>query len=452
MMRRSRAGLFGLIVLLLAVHTTTVSAESLDIPSIGKVEVWKPVGRPAAVVLLVADDGAWKRELPELARELERRQIMVVGIPLSGYTAAAQVRKENCVWPGVDFERVSRAAEKLAHLKEYIHPVVGGYRRGADLAYAGAAQASPGMFAGLVTLGLCPGLKPPVPVCSWEEASSQTSGPRPRFEWRAFPGSGGESCTPTETAAFIDSFPYSIYMDKPARGEVAAAIYGLGRRAERQPKKADHPLADLPLAQFPVRNARDPLVVIYSGDGGWAGLDRQLARFIQQRGHPVLGVDSLRYFWTLKSPTRASADLARFLEYYTSAWHVSRVVLIGWSMGADVLPFLVNRLPEDLQKKIEFTLLLGPSRSATFEFHLSEWFSRWRDEMPGNRVLPEVEKIRGSTRVILVCGENDRNSLCTEVKAGHVAGVSVVYMGKGHHFDGERKTLPQKVAQLVGIR
>ena len=56
-----------------------------------------------------------------------------------------------------------------------------------------------------------------------------------------------------------------------------------------------------------------------------------------------------------------------------SQWSVNRVILVGYSFGADVVPFLVNRLPSGLLPLVRSVALLGLSETAEFEFHLSDW-------------------------------------------------------------------------------
>ena len=58
-----------------------------------------------------------------------------------------------------------------------------------------------------------------------------------------------------------------------------------------------------------------------------------------------MGVDSLRYFWSEKPPERVAADLARILRHYGEAWKAKQVALIGYSFGAGIVPFALNRLP-----------------------------------------------------------------------------------------------------------
>jgi len=55
-------------------------------------------------------------------------------------------------------------------------------------------------------------------------------------------------------------------------------------------------------------------------------------------GIPVIGLDSLRYFWSARSPQGLGADLDRMIRYYLTQLGKQRVVLIGYSQGADVLP------------------------------------------------------------------------------------------------------------------
>ena len=74
---------------------------------------------------------------------------------------------------------------------------------------------------------------------------------------------------------------------------------------------------------------------------------------------PTVGLNSLKYFWKARTPEEATRDVARILRHYLAAWHKERVLLIGYSFGADVLPFVVNRLPAELRAHIVSVSLLG---------------------------------------------------------------------------------------------
>jgi len=122
-------------------------------------------------------------------------------------------------------------------------------------------------------------------------------------------------------------------------------------------------LQDLPLVEvLASRPSRDVLAVILSGDGGWAGIDREIADVLAKKNVPVVGLNSLRYFWQSKTPKNAAADLERILKAYMALWNKDKVVLIGYSLGADVLPFMANRLPSELLSRLFPSILMGDTR------------------------------------------------------------------------------------------
>ncbi|MEJ1962513.1 MAG: AcvB/VirJ family lysyl-phosphatidylglycerol hydrolase [Gammaproteobacteria bacterium] len=102
-------------------------------------------------------------------------------------------------------------------------------------------------------------------------------------------------------------------------------------------------LADLPVIEVPASGVAatggDQFAVLLSGDGGWAGLDKEVAGALSAQGVPVAGVDSLRYFWKSRTPAGLATDIDRIIRYYAYQWKKKRVLLIGYSQGADVLPF-----------------------------------------------------------------------------------------------------------------
>ncbi len=53
-----------------------------------------------------------------------------------------------------------------------------------------------------------------------------------------------------------------------------------------------------------------------SGDGGWAGIDQAVAAALSARGIPVVGLDSLRYYWTARTPSGVASDTDRMIRYY----------------------------------------------------------------------------------------------------------------------------------------
>jgi type IV secretory pathway VirJ component len=200
--------------------------------------------------------------------------------------------------------------------------------------------------------------------------------------------------------------------------------------------------ATLPLVEVPATHGTsDTLVVFVSGDGGWAAIDRGISKVLASDGMPVVGLNALEYFWTKRTPESASRDLATIIDRYLGAWHKSRVLLIGYSRGADVLPAMVNRLPAETQARIRMLVLLGPSPKVEFEFHVADWM---RNTSAGLLVKPEVDKLV-SQRILCLSGEDDHDSLCRELTGR--PNIEVVTLKGAHHFDGGYDKLGQIIIE-----
>ena len=141
-------------------------------------------------------------------------------------------------------------------------------------------------------------------------------------------------------------------------------------------------MRDLPLIELHPKARGHQLAIIVSGDGGWASLDRQIGETFAARGIPVVGWDALRYFWKARSPEQMGADLTRIVRHYLDAWHASDLLLVGYSRGAETLPFMINRLPGDLRARIRVVALIAPARVTAFEFHVRDWLGGTAGTVP----------------------------------------------------------------------
>ena len=130
-------------------------------------------------------------------------------------------------------------------------------------------------------------------------------------------------------------------------------------------------LDGLPLIELPAEGPGRHMAVIWSGDGGWRDLDKEIGEVLAQNGVSVVGVDSLRYFWSAKTPDAVAADLARLLVYLREREGRSAFLLVGYSFGAGILPFAVNRLPDDLRAAVVQVSLLGLEARAAFEIEVA---------------------------------------------------------------------------------
>ena len=173
-------------------------------------------------------------------------------------------------------------------------------------------------------------------------------------------------------------------------------------------------VAGLPVVENPVSGPSGAiLAVILSGDGGWAAGDKQMAAALVRRGIPVVGFDTPSYLRTARTPDGVASDVGRLVEHYLDAWNRQQVLLIGYSHGADLAPFIVSRWNAELRGRILLLALLGLEHRASFRFHVMDLISDAGHpaDLP---VLPEVEKLRGLP-IVCVRGADESNSLCASL-------------------------------------
>ncbi len=120
-------------------------------------------------------------------------------------------------------------------------------------------------------------------------------------------------------------------------------------------------------------------------------------------------------------------------------------MLVGYSFGADVLPFLANRLPRRLADRVAAVAMLAPSRSAQFEFHFSEWLGKNAKE--GFPVLPELEKLRGP-KIVSICGDEEKgeDNLCRQLDPHRFA---VLELKGSHHLGGDYHAMAAAITTAI---
>jgi type IV secretory pathway VirJ component len=442
-------------------------AETLRFGRFGTVALYRGHERPSQVVLFISGDGGWNLGVVSMATALADAGVLVAGIDITAYLRALHDSSESCSYPAGDFEALSQFVQQHLKLPIYTPPLLIGYSSGATLAYGTLVQAPPGTFRGAISLGFCPDLPLVRPLCRGNGLEWQP-GPQGRgirflpaptlaMPWVALQGEADQVCDASATAAFVKQVGHGeiVLLPKVGHGfsveknwmpQLRDAVSRIGALETTRRSPVAAALADLPLVEVPASSTERFRVfaVIVSGDGGWASLDRQVGQALAAQGIPVVGLDSLQYFWHRKTPEEAALALGRILRHYLEAWQRDAALLIGYSRGADVLPFMANRLPGELLDKIALIALLGPGLEVDFEFHFTDWVLNPRG---GNLrpVLPEVERLRGK-RILCVYGREEPASLCPKLQSGRV----VLDARPGaHHFGGDYEAIAQQILSAL---
>jgi type IV secretory pathway VirJ component len=430
--------------------------SSFQLPRFGSITVYQEQNDPQEVVLFVSGDGGWNQGVVGMARALSDMGALVAGVDIRHYLGELDRSRDSCSAPDVDFERLGHVLESKYGMKSYREPILVGYSSGATLVYATLAQAPQGTFVGALSLGFCPDLEVQKPFCKgagleWEPLPQHQGfnflpAHHVRGLWIALQGAIDQVCPAGPTQDFVAKLPAAELVMLPKVGHGYSVERNwmpqyrnafrriAARRAASTPALAPA-VSDLPLTEVPAAGTgRGEFAVILSGDGGWVGIDRDLATAFAARGIPVVGWDSLKYFWTARTPEGAARDLDRVITHYAQDWHRDHVILLGYSQGADTMPFMVNRLSSEARARVAHTVLLGPGREAFFEFHVSHWLGTPTGGLP---IRPEADGLRGSS-VACIYGADDEDSLCPELAQ---TDVSVIKVAGGHHFGGDYENL-----------
>jgi len=394
------------------------------------------------MVVMWSSARGWQAGDEVAAREFAHRGFRVLGVDTAAFVSAHQ-HDASCLYlPGL-IEAVSRDQQKKSGITAYQLPALLGHGEGATLAYLTQLQAPPLALSGVVALNPTATLPINTPLCDHPALAVLSNAQTVRVEppstsapLRVWVDAGADAAS-RQFAAVINTGVTSMAHDDASlfRGYRLAL-------ADIDAARQHSPMADLPLVEvLPEHMTTDAFAILYSGDGGWRDLDQTLAGVLANDGMPVVGVDTLNYYWHDKTPELSAQDLARVIRYYQQQWHRQHVVLIGFSFGANVLPFLYNRLPDDLKSSVVRISLLSPERSTAFSVDPSAWLHIHRDsgKLP---IAPELAKLPAK-RVQCVYGQDESSdSLCTLPDS---AATNVVKKPGGHHFDENYEQLARDV-------
>ena len=160
-------------------------------------------------------------------------------------------------------------------------------------------------------------------------------------------------------------------------------------------------VSGLPVQFIPgtVADTSKPLIMYISGDGGNTKFTQTFVHSMAVKGFPIAALNSNKYFWDKKTPEQTTSDVAALIKYCQLHFNRSKVVLIGYSFGADVMPFVYNRLPGDVLSAVKNVVLLSPSANADFEIHLNVM---WGAKSKGPNTLPEINRMTSHPVLLLL--------------------------------------------------
>ncbi len=431
-------------VLIVVFVASFAGAETTQLPRLGTVTIVRPTGPPVGLVVIFADIGSKAPPSPESLKALAEAGQAVAVVATEGYLAALNRSASRCVRASEDLAALKTQLMQRLPLAPHASVVLAGAGPAGALAYGVLAQSRAGEFSGAVSFQFNPDLPGQRPLCPGAPYEKTPGGYRylPVEPLNGFWRIATPSPDDAALRPYARNHPEIIFPLRDYDDLTSAVISVL---ADRQNPSADGSggIADLPLVPLPCDHPGKTMAVIYSGDGGWRDLDKQIGGELQRAGIPVVGVDTLRGFWHRQTPDAAADGLGRIIDHFVQVWRTPDVLLVGYSFGADVIPFMVNRLEPATREHIRLISLLALSHDADFEIHVSGWLSRSAsaDAMP---LAPELRGLDPARVQCFLGVEEEDESGCTDPS---LARAEIIKTPGGHHFDGDYRKLARRIIE-----
>jgi type IV secretory pathway VirJ component len=431
-----------------------ISRDSLNVAPFGNVYIYNQTINLHNVVIMISGDNGWKSGVIAFAEKFSEKNTLVIGVDIRRYFKELRRRTGDCYLVSADFVNLATVVEKKYSFSEYKPPVVMGYSSGATLVYGILAQARPGTFAGGISLGFCPEIELPKMLCQLNGLSEKadSSGKSYSFipdsrlgnPWIVLQGKLDNVCNYSEVAEFVKKTAGAELISLPEVGhgfskwgdfmpqwlDAYNRLITINESSKTPGLKIDD-IKNVPLvitdAKF--QNIEAPLALIISGDGGWYSFEQSIADKLAESGITTLGLDSKKYFWNRRTPEETAADIVRVFTFYSKSLVKDRFLLIGYSLGAEIVPFIANRFPEDMKTKISMLVLLSPDTNTDFEIHISNMLGMGNSKNT-YQVIDEIKKMK-SLPAMCIFGEGEKSKV-PELLKGTKVKINII--PGDHHY------------------
>lgn len=454
--------ILALALLMLAGTSDATVIDSMNYGVFGKISIYRPAKDPEAVVLFVSGDGGWNKGVVDMAANLSTQGALVVGINIQSYFRNIKSSKVKCYYPASDFETLSLTIQKKYKLKEYLKPVLVGYSSGATLVYGILTQSPANTFKGAISLGFCPDIEIDRPLCSgsglachilkegksfYLESNTHLTAP-----FIILMGMLDQVCSYSDTKKYTENMTMAELVTLPKVGhgfsvnknwlpqfitayqkilheqgymEKITAQNKILQTQDYEPFKSDLPLILHPSSA----NEKLPLAFFISGDGGWTNFDQSVCEKLAEKGMPVIGLDAQKYFWNEKQPKETADNIINVINHYMQQWNKTSFVLIGYSFGASVLPFIASNFSNSEKEIMKGLFCFSPDETGDFEIHITDMLNFSNKEKYD--VLSELKKNSGLNPVCVFGNEEDYELR----KHFSMTGVKVETLPGSHHYD-----------------
>ena len=116
---------------------------------------------------------------------------------------------------------------------------------------------------------------------------------------------------------------------------------------------------------------------------------------------------------------------------------------MGYSFGADFMPFLENRLSPEIKSKVKMIAMLSPDEWADFEIHISDMLSILDSEDTNN---VKTELLKTNCKTLLIFGSEEVPNKFEDLPKAHFK--HLVIPG-GHHYGNNFEAITTGITQTL---
>lgn len=466
-----------LLILFIRIPANATTSESFTYNRFGVISIYKPDVTPNSIVLFISGDGGWNKGEIDMAKSIVKLGALVVGVNFKSYIKNINGYKVKCYYPAADFEQLSLFIQKKYRIKQYLKPILVGYSAGASLVYGILAQSPDNTFKGAITLGFCPEIEIDKPLCKGKslrqhvikegeayylEACEKLSAP-----FFVLHGMNDQVCSYAETKKFMQNLPWGELVSLPNVGhgffveddwlpqfiesykKVILAPSYTQQKVDQNTLLKEQGLVPLP-GDFPITvipsaiNDTLPVAFMISGDGGWTNFDQSLSEAIAGKGIPVIGLDAQQYFWNVKTPDETAFEVTKAVEHYMQQWKKNSFILIGYSFGAGIVPFISKRISDQLKPSLRAVFSLSPDEMCDFEIHVTDMLNV---ESSSDKfdVINEIKSIR-SLNPVCIFGQEENETLRSHFSE---TGSKVLVIPGSHHYNNDFDLIANKIFTCI---
>lgn len=187
---------------------------------------------------------------------------------------------------------------------------------------------------------------------------------------------------------------------------------------------------NLPVFLYPSKiPSSKKLLIFLSGDGGWIEFEDTLSLKFAEKGFNTIGINSRSYFWDKKTPEQTEGDIVQLIRKYVKIYGTHQLYICGYSFGADVIPFIYNRLPPKAKKHLVALEMLSPYSTTDFKVKLSD-LTNLAGDHKHYKVDKELEKVTATTYCFYGIDEDEKSLKDLKMSNFHVN-----ILKGDHHYD-----------------